>query len=381
MPSEEIPSPVRPKGNYYPMLDGVRALAVATVLVGHFVPIKWAQEIVSYGDIGVVVFFVLSGYLITGILLRLRAQTGLEFSAKIRLFYVRRVLRIFPIYYLTILVLFVVGYLPVCDNIIRLLTYSLNIPGLPLALPLGQASHFWSLHVEEQFYLLWPLIVLLSPSRLLHRLLLLSIAGGLVFKMLGPIVHQSINPFRPLLGCIDSLGLGALLVFYQHKAYYRRRFLPFLITLSRLSLPAFILLTTLRVILDVDPWFGGNLYLGVAMFLALGLSSVTLLQFSTEGKVSGLFGRLLAHPSIRYIGSISYGIYVYHFFTPLVVERLFLHGLPQNLERLVRVLLELGLSIAVAALSFRLVERPMLALKDQFSYEGSIRNQDRGVLR
>ncbi|MBK9990383.1 MAG: acyltransferase [Verrucomicrobia bacterium] len=366
-------------GGYYPMLDGMRALAVSTVLIGHLVPVQWLQKLVAYGDIGVVAFFVLSGYLITGILLRLRDETGVSLISKVRGFFIRRSLRIFPIYYITLLALLGWGYQPVCDNAFRLLTYSLNIPGLPPAQALGQASHFWSLHVEEQFYLVWPFIVLLSSSRLLHGLLLLCISGGLMFKMLGPILQLPFNPFRPLLGCIDSLGLGALLAFYQYTDSYRQRFLPFLLTISSLSMPAFLLLTIIRFVLNIDPWYGSNYYLGIAMFLALGLSSVALLQYSTGGGQDGWFARLLINPLMRYIGSISYGIYVYHFFAPLVVRRLPLAVVPFGSGYiLVRTLLELGFSVGVAALSFRIIERPILAFKNRIAPSGSTKM--RGVI-
>jgi len=208
--------------------------------------------------------------------------------------------------------------------------------------------------------------VLLVPPRFLHRLLLSCVAGGLVFKLAAPVFHVSFNPFRPLPGCIDSLGLGALLALYQHTDRYRQRFLPVLLALSRWAVPVFLLLTVIRIGLDVDPWYGGNFYLGVAMFLALGFASVAFLHAGTEG---GL-GRVVVPPALQYIGAISYGIYVHHFFAPLLVGCLPLPALPWSGTKVLRMLLEAGLAVGVAALSFRYIERPFLALKERFAYAG-----------
>jgi peptidoglycan/LPS O-acetylase OafA/YrhL len=160
--------------NYIKQLDSIRAIAVFFVIIWHWIPRNSLIENLHIGPFGVNIFFVLSGFLITRILLfnRSRAEASATSKTKVlKHFYSRRMLRIFPVYYLTILFAIVLNHwlsLGVTTNeIVSNLTYTSNffIYGTK-AWPLS-SLHFWSLAVEEQFYLAWPFINIILSQKIL----------------------------------------------------------------------------------------------------------------------------------------------------------------------------------------------------------------------
>ena len=141
----------RPVG-HMPQLDSLRAVAVAAVIVHHYIPGGWGPG----ADIGVKLFFTLSGFLITGLLMRSRRACidGRQtLRGAIGRFYTRRFLRIFPLYYLVIAIALVAGIPPTRDILGSLLSYTLNIHMARQGWYEANFAHFWSLAVEEQFYL------------------------------------------------------------------------------------------------------------------------------------------------------------------------------------------------------------------------------------
>ncbi len=159
-------------GEHLDQLDTLRAFAVTAVLIRHFWP--ELQPGLDLGARGVHLFFVLSGFLITGILLRSRAlveDSGRGTGLAIRRFYIRRFLRIFPIYYLVLAVTWALGFPDVRSGIVWHLAYGSNILfAIENQWP-PTTAHLWSLSVEEQFYLIWPLLMLLVPRRHLRTVI------------------------------------------------------------------------------------------------------------------------------------------------------------------------------------------------------------------
>ena len=143
-------------------LDALRGIAVAAVAYSHWIAPRY-QFGIRWGTAGVTLFFVLSGYLISGILLDCRTQSDRPFA--LRSFYARRFLRIFPLYDLVLLILFAVNLPPVRQTIFWHLTYLSNFYFLHHGGWHGPISIFWTLAVEEQFYLFWPAILLFVPNR------------------------------------------------------------------------------------------------------------------------------------------------------------------------------------------------------------------------
>lgn len=175
---------------YMPQLDGLRAVAVGAVLVHHLLnksllPAPLAH--IPWGFAGVRLFFVLSGFLITGILLRARIdadRAGTSPLWVIRQFYARRFLRIFPLYYFVIFAGAIINLPPIREEFWWLVSYLFNFRIASLGWFPENVAHFWILAVEEQFYLFWPLLMLFAPRWSLLWLSLTMVAIGPVFRAL-----------------------------------------------------------------------------------------------------------------------------------------------------------------------------------------------------
>jgi len=190
-------------------LDAIRAIAVLLVLVWHGFPLTHFVNQVPNGPVGVSMFFVLSGFLITRILMddRLKAeQLGVTRLQVFRNFFFRRALRIFPIYYLLIVALWRADDLGT-TNIEYFLTYTSNFYFFQRQAWDGVLSHTWSLSIEEQFYLVWPWLMLFVKRRWLLPLIFLCIVVGVLSQ------YWVTNDFGEVLPhtCLQAFGAGALL--------------------------------------------------------------------------------------------------------------------------------------------------------------------------
>jgi peptidoglycan/LPS O-acetylase OafA/YrhL len=385
---------------YMPQLDGLRALAVFAVIFSHAGPTGLAHALQT-GPLGVRLFFVLSGFLITGILLRTRPESdrsggearapapahdpeGTSRPARrepspastgvaLRAFYARRFLRIFPLYYA---VLFTATALALPGtretftwNVLYLSNYYYALHGEWL----GSVGHFWSLAVEEQFYLVWPWLILFTPIRRLPLLLGATVLLGPLSRMvLIRSTDSLIAASTPMIACLDSLGAGALLawLWYAAPASVRLRWMTRGALIAGLACGAILLLF----------WqlnTGWTLRVGL-WDLAASLVFVWLVDRAARG-FTGPVGALLSSRPLVYLGAISYGLYVFH---PLI-EPMFT-GLAARLHLPVtfppdggalRFTLVSGLSILIASLSWHFFERPLNALKSRFAYTG---RTDRG---
>lgn len=346
-----------------PYLDGLRALAIFGVLISHFAYGKhWLIENAQWGRLGVDLFFVLSGFLITQILLRYRddSQNFKDGFMHLQIFYSRRALRIFPIYYLTILITALLGYEPIRQFLFWHLTYTLNIAiFLSPTSEFGASHHFWSLAVEEQFYLIWPLVVLFIPPKWLRYVMFGFISIGVISRM-SPIFIPGFS-MDPLVNTrFDVLGLGALLALYGHQplAFAKEKFFLLIAGLTS-GLPL--------VILVMTNGFSPN----------LGPITSVLVEFGISLFFMGIIDRAVqAHPwrilapfgwkPIRYIGKISYGIYLYHPFVQLIIiYSLGVFNIPIPSSSLARLLLYSSGSILFASVSWYFLERPINSFKER----------------
>ena len=204
----EIKTP-NSSAHYMPQLDGLRAFAVGAVLIRHFF---YPERIggVDFALLAVWLFFVLSGFLITGILLRSRDQVeyhGHQRYLELRQFYIRRFLRIFPLYYLVLSIAALLDLSDVRDTIFWHLAYASNY----LFAIQGQygsvTGHLWSLAVEEQFYLLWPALILFAPRRFLLKVIITAIAVGPTFRLFGHFLDFNwVTRYAVSPACLDSLA-------------------------------------------------------------------------------------------------------------------------------------------------------------------------------
>ncbi len=302
-------------------LDGLRGLAILLVLLVHFGSIlpaqapaeRWLQSLCAAGWSGVDLFFVLSGFLITGILLESRSDSGY-----FRKFFARRILRIFPLYYGVLFAVFVMApvWLPgIIDDRLWASQWSLwfYVSNLQV-LDAGPESmrgtivnfaHFWSLAIEEQFYLVWPFVVYCLTPRRLTRVCLVLILTGIPIRLWA---LQTYGPYAPyyLTPCrLETLAWGAMC------AVAVRNYSA--VALQHIAQRGFYVGGTGILILFL--WRGGLRFndpvatiLGQTAFAMCfsGLLIITLNSHQTQ------LGAWLRWPLLQTLGKYSYGIYVFH---------------------------------------------------------------------
>jgi peptidoglycan/LPS O-acetylase OafA/YrhL len=350
-------------GGYRPQLDGLRAFAVALVFVQHWIH---PPGISMWGQLGVNLFFVLSGFLITGILLKIRApQSGRSSGGQIKAFYVRRFLRIFPVYYATLILLWVGGSLVMRRTAAWQFSYLSNF--LMAHQGVGNMeylAHFWSLAVEEQFYLIWPWVVVFLPARYLEQTLVLAVAVAPIYRGLTGLVGPAWLRGAPIT-CFDTLGLGALLAYWQWNS--ARTGQPW----NRRVLGRFALVGAIGLMVSLNLRNSG---VTTPAFLNQTLMAPFLgwLVIGAADGFAGLPARLLENRAVVYLGKISYGMYIFHMFMPAVLLRLhYALDLPTMIRRdfYFRLPIYFAITVGAAALSWHLLERPINNLKRHFPYE------------
>ncbi len=348
------------ESRYMPQLDGLRTYAVALVCLLHWVRLGY----LPWGKLGVNLFFVLSGFLITRILLNTRSR-GAQGSRlhEIRIFYVRRYLRITPVFYATLAILFVTGSIIIHNTLTWHLFYLSNFLFASMGPSLEYVSHFWSLAVEEQFYLVWPWIVIFLPERYLRAGILTLIAAAPLFRFLTAALNLPLVGALPI-ASFDTLGMGAYLAYLGWKE--DRTGVPF----------------------DRKPfgWIAAAAMAVFALIAGLNIQGNAGLVFLEDTTMAGFFGWLVlsaskgfrgkfayvvGNPVVLYLGKISYGLYIFHNLMPYVVTRL--AKIPQLSSFLahgnaVRIPLYIILTVAVSAGSWHFFERPINDLKKYFPY-------------
>ncbi len=371
-PSEAPRLETEPTRGYQPELDGLRALAVLAVLIVHTIPPShWIAQ-VQWGQFGVYLFFVLSGFLITGILLDGRSDSGASGNALVP-FYARRALRIFPVYYLTVAVLAACGDQAILHNLRWHLTYTSNVERAVRFVHPGAVDHFWSLCVEEQFYLLWPMAILYLPRRVLEPFVAGVIALGFGYEVagaLGGLSYAQINLQLP--GCVAPLAIGGLLALHDR-------------TPGRVALRSHLVrwglgaaLGTLMLLPLVWPSIpgsqsaaGGLCYFATSGFVfAWGCAAVIAGVTPARGAWQQP-ARALASWPLRSLGRISYAMYVFHY--PLLIAIKMRPGHPGlGIPAGPLFLLIVGAgTVALATLSWHFVEAPLNRLKRYVPYPRS----------
>lgn len=349
--------------NYSARLDGLRFFAISFVLFEHFA--YGIGRLFSAGFYGVNLFFVLSGFLITSILLKNSLKPTV---ITYRLFLGRRLLRIFPVYYAAILILFLIGAPKVGEEFVYLITYTYNFRLAVFGDWDAIFVHFWSLCVEEQFYLFFPLITLFVSTRGRERNL--SIIYSLlclvsVIQILFDVFTDTKFNYTGLLTNMWPLCLGAIGAIHG-EFIVRQKFM-------RSQWFELLLFVVLFVCLVRLPWRAMQVVLPV-------LSLLFVLKAYYSGFKSRHVNIFLQHPVIVSLGKVSYGVYVYHLilgyyltkyaFDP-VWSRIPFRSLGSfaKLEYnswIVKLPLYSFVSFSVALLSFRFFETPLLSLKDRY---------------
>jgi peptidoglycan/LPS O-acetylase OafA/YrhL len=344
---------------YMPELDSVRGIAILLVLFFHGIapPLngelsgsgKFIVAISQYGWFGVNLFFVLSGFLITGILIESRDRDDYY-----RRFYIRRALRILPAFYTTLVILLVGRWISWRFLALSVL-FLANITPL-LGVPL-QYGPLWSLAVEEHFYMLWPAIMRrLSPAWLISLMATVFTITPLL-RAVDFLLAGSPADFVTLYTWfnLDGLALGALLAIWLREPWFRR------VQLSRIAVPLLVLGTSLLVFLQKQPLATAAFSSTACNLASAGLLSCMLLLGTSR------WSFLVDRPTLKFLGFISYGLYLVHVLAFRLAEILFSHPLAAlssagrpTAAMLLRFVAGCTLAIAVAYLSRRSLEEKFL---------------------
>ncbi len=391
LPPTANTSQTRPENRlFFPALDGLRAVAFLLVFGQHYLSLAW-------GWTGVNIFFVLSGFLITGILFDTRNDRH-----RARNFYLRRTLRIFPLYYGLFLVLLLLEPLvhwqwnrywllwPLyLGNFLRFLSPLALVLRSPLELAAdGHLSstlfprselylgHLWSLCVEEQFYLLWPWVVFFVRDR--RRLIWICTAAVVA----GPLLRLAMQAYAPGWMVSDELlyratpaQFDALLLGGLVALLWRGREQAWLLATARWVALGCALLGGAYLLFDVRQWqimpsqYPPWSFTGGLLFVNLFSAAVIVCVLQPTGWLY----RCLRVPVLRWVGRLSYGAYVFHD----LLHGLFVHiavhaGGPRVANNLLlrseaSAALALPATLLLAWLSFRFYESPFLNLKDRWT--------------
>jgi peptidoglycan/LPS O-acetylase OafA/YrhL len=338
---------------YFPTLDGWRAVSVIGVImfhgrVGFFTEYGLGNKIAVRGSLGVPIFFAISGFLITSLLLEELAQTG---NISLRRFYIRRCFRILPAYYAALAGICVAGLFA---------GLAVNYGDLPSCLlfyrnymPLGgdfaggfYTAHFWSLAVEEHFYLMWPLLLLLLKPKRASQVALILALTVFAWRHTFPLLFPGKSYLSRTDVSIDGLMWGCLAAIYLPEIKRLGARLRF----SQLWIPAGALV-----------FFAEALHLRV--LLALEMVLLPTLILTTVLQPESLLGRFLELRPLRWIGSLSYSLYLW--------QMLFLPAPEMRAEGVFGLLQRWPLNIPaifVCAMASRyLLEAPMMRLGQRLS--------------
>ena len=374
-----------PSARHIPELDGLRGIAILMVMLGHFwlgaKPNDQAERalytLVQNGWVGVDLFFVLSGFLITGILLDTKGNRGY-----FRNFYARRALRIFPLYYGFLFVWFVITprvfdlaptgpYGSGSDRQLWFWTYLSNYLSVVKGaiVPHG-LNHFWTLAIEEQFYLVWPALVLLVSPKRLRTICLLILPAGLLFRlwlMTTEYAHTGgyvLTPAR-----VGTLAVGAWLAAAIREPALRKR-------LERLAPKVFFGSVILLVAINFPDFRlqGYDPVMQTIGFPLLAILSASILVIAMDSqRRKAWHQKLLRRWELRFFGKYSYGMYVLHLPVIVAFEAIgfSIAAFPKTGHSdipaaVVFTSIALGVTTVLAYASWHLYEKQFLRLKKRF---------------
>lgn len=374
----------------YPELDGIRGIAILMVLVYHCagfapstMPDKIVNQVSEFGWAGVDLFFALSGFLITGILFDSKTKEGY-----LKTFFGRRVLRIFPLYAAFLLGITIFAYwlapsLPASRQFLHLepwyWLYGVNFlvakRGDFTSMPFGTGI-LWSLAIEEQFYLIWPIVVWKLGRTALMKVCVALIICAIVLRVL---LHRhgvnaaaiyAITPTR-----MDALLVGAFAALLLRGATAPKDLRAY----GRIAALIGGGLVAAAVLLDfkTDP---EGAYMQMVGYSGIGLLAASVILATRLMAPHALLRRALRSRPLLFFGAYSYAIYVLHFIVRDWVFRLFppLESLPTHAGMqfpwvLLRAVCAVGLAVLAALLSWHLIEKRFLAMKGYFRYGPDVR--------
>jgi peptidoglycan/LPS O-acetylase OafA/YrhL len=386
----------RPEAGFIPALDGLRGIAIIFVMLHHFtfsLPTLTSYHptlidarigsVLFFFWTGVDLFFVLSGFLITGILLDTRGH-----ERYFTTFYARRILRIFPLYYLVLFIAFVV--LPMFPAVNMVVTGQDHLVELPPQWPYwlyltnfsivergwvhGWVDVAWSLAIEEQFYLVWPLVIWLCPPRavaVLCAVILLAEPAARIFARASEVVplEQALPIYVLTWFRLDGLAIGALLAVAHRRGLFPLldRWVPVIVVAGLAGIVAV-------TIMGGHTWWW-NRRMQQYGYSLIAITAGAMLVSAINRPAESLWPRILSRGWLRAFGKYSYALYLIHLpvmravreyvFNPLEYESL---GMVPWHAQMLYYGAATAPAFALAWLSWRFFESPILRLKARFPY-------------
>ncbi len=360
--------------NYIKGLDGLRAISIILVLLFH------SELNIGYyliGWSGVTFFFVISGFLITSILLKQRGEDDY-----FKRFFIRRALRIFPVYFLLLIIIFIVElkvgrleftqaafYMGYIQNYI----YFVDVPRIDML------NHTWSLAIEEQFYLLWPVLVFFLNLKRLFKLSLILMVLGILFRLYFDFSSNELSRFylvTPLPSAIDSLAIGSILAVTFMSGMVKETLLrisKFTIFLGLIGSLAIIIYIGSYTSSD-NSFIAGLLEVGAGKYTqykhghfiltALSVFYAGIILNITANQKSAVVGFLEVKP-ISFVGKISYGIYLYHLPVFIAINYVFRNYVPE-LAHVAVFIIQVLITFIISYLSWVFFESKFLKLKAKY---------------
>lgn len=348
---------------HYKQLDSLRFFAVLAVIVSHW--ISWISHNVILNTFpfrhGVMLFFVLSGFLITEILLRQKGrieQNQTTYGRELKNFYARRTLRIFPVYFVVLFVLYYVDYRTTRESFLYLSTYTTNIYMAYMNNGIEQFFHYWSLAVEEQFYIVWPFLIFLIPTRHLLKVILVVI----LLSILSQTLYIRFFPFSwcatnyQTHNVMYSLGLGGLLACLKssNSLFFARISGTWILT------PLFFCVFVISFYLIV--YQNSSTYVVVVYDNLLFCVFAFFLLARAVGPGFNGFGKaMLENRVFSHLGKLSYAIYLVHVCVPDFCVTFYYSG-----SKEVNWAIWFAATILVAQMSYWIIEKPFNNLKRFF---------------
>lgn len=364
---------------YFEHLDVIRFVAAFMIIILHsyeswvgwygqvgFLSGGTYKELTTFGKyadiffrnmgIGVDIFFLISGFLITYILIEEKKRFS---EINIKKFMIRRTLRIWPLYFLIIAFApFLISWLDKpSPNYIPNILFVNNFATIRSEEWTYPFAHFWTICIEEHFYLVWPFLIAFVPNKRLIPVFVSIITFSIFFRLLSPSVVQ--DPWYVLylhtLSRIDVLVIGSIGAYYYSEK-------PFKFKLNRLI--RYILIVILFISLSIEPVDQWATYfmVGFKKYFYIGIISVLLLDYN----FSSNFKHFLPKKSvIHYLGKVSYGIYMYSNIIILIVIKKFM-WIFESRNMYLYFFLIVSLSIIVPIISYELIEKHILKINKRF---------------
>jgi len=347
---------------YYKELDGVRGLAAIMVMLFHYINglsysssfFQSIKKLTFLGQTGVSLFFVLSGFLITRILIKQKDK-----SYYFKYFYYRRALRIFPLYFLFLFIYFIItGVLTHSFNLNNIFYYVVYIQNFAMTFQwnISGPEHLWSLAVEEHFYIFWPFIIFLVSSKYLSKFVVAMIILSISVRVF--LLQQNLETFYFTFSRLDELSFGCLLALKELRDYTEKKKFKF----NKTTYVFF----TLSILTAFFVWYlfsGKNNYglqifkytfLGFIYYICIG----SIIQLHSKNWLKKIF----LSKVLCFSGGISYGLYIYHPLCFLLLNQIIgFHYL------IVNFLISFLFTYIVAYLSFNYFEYPFIKLKSKLA--------------